>query len=147
MKNRRKKQLLYQEKKCRRTSGEEKIQRKKKKKRKEKKSYDLFFFSFFSPSRFRRVFQSYTCPYAHVQPEMLVRKEKWQKDGSNLARSCRLPDWQKKTNVSENESPLSQASRTFCIHQYMENFMTRSRCGSPKAQLNGSSYRLNETKQ
>ena len=119
----------------------------KKEKKRNCMTFFFFFSSFFSLMLIPRVFQSYPCPYAHVQPEMLVRKEKWQKDGSNLARSCRLPDWQKKTNVSENESPLSQASRTFCIHQYMENFMTRSRCGSPKAQPNGTSYRLNETKQ
>lgn len=115
----------------------------KKKKRKRNCMTFFSFFVFFSPSCFPR----YSNPinvrlsvHAHIQPEMLVRKEKnVKKMVDNMrARPCRLPDWQKKTNVSENESPLSQAPRTFCIHHYMKNFMTRytlegSRCGSPKA--------------
>lgn len=69
----------------------------KKEKKRNCMTFFFFFSSFFSLMLIPRVFQSYPCPYAHVQPEMLVRKEKNVKKMVNdSARPCRLPDWQKK---------------------------------------------------
>ena len=132
-----KKAIIISRKKCRRTSGEEKkkINDEIKEKEKEKKRNCMIFFFFFrlffslTHASFPGVFQSYPCPC----PSMPVSNPKCDSEKKNVKKMVgnmcgpisRVAMLAEETNVSENESPLSQASRTFRIHQYMKNFMTR----------------------